>query len=360
MIILSQRFDKLDQYIADAAQGIMTWSEALAAIAPMAGADAMSMDIMFGDNRMVRSLGAVGFDPAMIQAYNERYHRIDPRIMFIQNFASHGVIFTEELRRPDGPEGRTEFWEWLDETGAPGEATALSMPLIGDARIVLAVHREDGQNDSRDVIDFFQRFYDKLNAINAMQRRTSSAVDGHPGGFSYPLCNIDCFAFGVDDGLQVHVTDEATRYRLALSGFARMDEEGQLIDLLPDFQAALASVLQSSLPPREIELTFNTPLADTMVRVAPALSSDQTRQAQVTVTYLKHVVENEKVFMRSFGLTRRQAELLEVLRRVYRLDEAAEAMSISRNTARVFLAQMFERTGVHSKVDLLRLANRFA
>lgn len=360
MIILSQRFDQLDHYISDAAQGVMTWSEALAAIAPMAGADAMSMDMMFGDNRMVRSLGSVGFDPAMIQAYSDHYHRIDPRIIFIQKFASHGVIFTEELRRPDGPEGRAEFWEWLDETGTPSEATALSMPLVGDARIVLAVHREPERGDNRDVIDFFQRFYDKMNAINAMHRRRAATPEGQQGGFAYPLCNVDCFSLGVDDGLTVNLTDEVTRYRLPLSGVARIDEDGQLIDLQPDFQAALAAVLQGSLPPREIELTFHTPLADTMVRVAPALSNDQTRQAQVTVTYLKHTVENEKVFMRSFGLTRRQAELLEVLRRVYRLDEAAEAMSISRNTARVFLAQMFERTGVRSKVDLLRLANRFA
>ena len=92
----------------DTIQTIQAGLPTVAAIAPMAGADAMSMDIMFGENRMVRSLGAVGFDPAMIQAYNERYHRIDPRIMLIQKFASHGVIFTEELRRPDGPEGRAE------------------------------------------------------------------------------------------------------------------------------------------------------------------------------------------------------------------------------------------------------------
>ncbi|WP_193746652.1 LuxR C-terminal-related transcriptional regulator [Blastomonas sp. AAP53] len=359
MIILSNRYDSLDSHIADAAQGIISWSEALEEIAPLAGADGISMDLMFGDNRMVRSLGSVGFDQAMVDAYSDYYHRVDPRISIIQKFADHGVIFTEELRRPDGPEGCTEFWEWLDQSDAPGDASALVMPLVGDARLVLAVHRVTGRNDTPDITAFFQRFYDKLNAINTMLRR-GVLPETCIAPQAYPLSNIDCFTFGVDDALQVRSSDLVTRYRLPLIGLGRLDEEGQLADVQPDLQAALGSVLQSALPSRETELTFKGALTDAMVRVSPAVDTEQGRRADVMVTFVKHTAEIEKVFMRAFGLTRRQAELLELLRKVEKLDEAAQMMAISRNTARVFLAQMFERTGVHSKTELLQLANRFA
>lgn len=363
MIVLSNRFDKLDSHIADAAMGECSWSQALAAMAPLIGADGLSMDLMFGDNRMVRSLGAVGFDEAMVQAYADHYHRIDPRIIYAQRYASHGVIFDEELRRPDTASEHDEFWEWLEQSSAPTEASVLVMPCVGDTRIGLAVHREKGGSDHTELVQFYQRFYDKFNAINTMLRQKAGAHQ-RGQGTTYPLRNIDCFAFDVDEDLRAAMDsvamDEIMRYRLALTGVATLGDEGVLEDLLPDFQAAIFSMLQNAFPQTGVELTLKTALADTMVRVSPLPQTASLRSVRVTITYLKHMAEAEKVFMGAFGLTRRQAELLDVLRRVYALDEAASQMAISRNTARVFLAQIFERTGIRRKVDLLRLADSFA
>lgn len=363
MIVLSNRFDRLDEYIADAAVGRCSWTDALAAMAPLIGADGLSMDLMFGDNRMVRSLGAYGFDQAMIDAYAEHYHRIDPRIIYAQRYASHGVIFDEELRRPETPDEHEEFWNWLEQSSAPTEASVLVMPCVGDTRIGLAVHREKGGSDHTDLVQFYQRFYDKFNAINTMLRlkpepqpMTSEAI--------YPLCNIDCFTLDIDEDQRLirdsGPMDRLIRYRLAMTGIAQLNDEDLPTDLLPDFQTALSTMLQNPFPQSGVELTFKTALADTMVRVAPLPQTANLRSARVSITYLRHMVEAEKVFMGSFGLTRRQAELLNVLRRVYALDEAAQQMAISRNTARVFLAQIFERTGIRRKVDLLRLADSFA
>lgn len=363
MIVLSNRLDRLDSFIAEAAIGHCSWSDALASMAPMIGADALSMDLMFGDNRMVRSLGSFGFDEAMIQAYGEHYHRIDPRSIYAQRFASHGVIFDEELKRADGASDHDEFWEWLEQCGAPTEASMLVMPCIGDTRIGLAVHRRKGRSDHKDLVEFYQRFYDKFNAINTLLRQKPGA---HERGKTrtYPLRNIDCFSIDVDEDQRVALgsvaSDEIIRYRMALTGLAQIDEEGTLVALLSDFQTALSSMLQNAFPQTGIDLTMKTALADTMVRVTPLPQTANLRSARVTVTYLKHMAEAEKIFMGAFGLTRRQAELLDVLRRVYGLDEAASQMAISRNTARVFLAQIFERTGIRRKVDLLRLADSFA
>lgn len=361
MIVLSNRFDRLDDWIADAAMGHCTWSDALAAMAPMVAADGLSMDLIFGDNRMVRSLGAVGFDPAMVQAYADHYHRIDPRIIYAQRYASHGVIFDEELRRPDDPGDHEEFWEWLEGSSAPTEASMLVMPCIGDARIGLAVHRQKGRADHTDIVQFYQRFYDKFNAINQALRRKGTPADPSKDSLAQ-LQHIDCFSMVVDEEMQIASCDRAStiRYTLPLTGLARLDEEGRLTDILPDFQSALIAMMQNAFPQQGMDLTLQTGLANTMARVVPLPQSAGPRSVEVHVTYMKHALDAVKVFMGALGLTRRQAELLDVLRRVYALDEAATLMSISRNTARVFLAQIFERTGIRRKVDLLRLADRFA
>ena len=119
-------------------------------------------------------------------------------------------------------------------------------------------------------------------------------------------------------------------------------------------------MIQNPGPGQVMDLTLKTGLADTMVRVVSLPQSTALRSVKVDVTYMKHAQDPVKVFMGALGLTKRQAELLDVLRRVDALDEAAALMAISRNTARVFLAQIFERTGVRRKADLLRLAGSFA
>lgn len=360
MIVLSNRFDRLDEYLVDAALGRMSWSEALGAMAPLVGADGLSMDLMFSENRMVRSLGACGFDQAMIDAYAEHYHRIDPRIIYAQKYASHGVIFDEELKRPETPGEHEEFWEWLEGSNSPTEASILVMPCVGDARIGLAVHRERGRNDHTDVVQFYQRFYDKFNAINQALRRRGQPVEGAIDGIGQ-LQQIDCFTLVVDEDLQLAdgQFDPNIRYTLSLTGLARLDDEGRLCDILPDLHSALIVMLQNAFPQEGIDVTLKTALADSMARITPLLQTSGPRTAQLRVTYIKHALPAEKVFMTAFGLTRRQAELMDVLRRVDTLDEVAAMMSISRNTARVFLAQIFERTGIRRKVDLLRLAEQF-
>lgn len=361
MIVLSNRFDRLDDWIADAAMGHCTWSDALAAMAPMVAADGMSMDLIFGDNRMVRSLGAVGFDPAMVQAYADHYHRIDPRIIYAQRYASHGVIFDEELRRPDDPGDHAEFWEWLEGSSAPTEASMLVMPCVGDARIGLAVHRERGRNDHGDVAQFYQRFYDKFNAVNQALRRRNSVPQSVTDGTNQ-LQHIDRLTLEIDEDLRLAAPqpDSHTRYTLALTGLARLDDQGALFDIVPQLHSALVAMLQSAFQQDAIDLTLKTALADSLARISPSPQNSAPRTATLRITYIKHAAETERIFIGAFGLTPRQAELLEILRRVYGIEEAAAQMSISRNTARVFLAQIFERTGIRRKVDLLRIADQFA
>lgn len=359
MIIVSNQFDKLDEYITEAALGSISWSQALGLMAPLAGADRMSLDLVFGSNQSVTSLGTLGFEKAMVDAYANYYHRIDPRLACVQNTPGHGVIFDEEIQASGSEDEQDEFWLWLKQSNAPRDAAILVMPCVGDARIMLAVHRERKQACDANLILFFTKFYDKLNAVNAMVR-----LDGHNRrhalGPALSLRNIDCFDFCVDETLLVADVDDKTRYRLPLTGLARLDDEDRLTALTSDFSIAIASVFQNAPPHHDVQITHKTAIANTILNISAIPGPEFAKLAAIEVTYLKHNSETEQIFMCSFGLTRRQAELLQIMRSVYSLDEAARIMSISRNTARVFLGQIYDRTGVRRKADLLRLADRFA
>ncbi|WP_066212637.1 helix-turn-helix transcriptional regulator [Blastomonas sp. CCH5-A3] len=361
MILLSNRFDRLDELIADAALGHCTWSDALTRMLPLAGADAMLIGVIFGDNRMIRPLGTANIDQAVVDAYAEHFYRIGPRARHGMPPADHGIILHDELRRPDDIDEQDEFWAWYDSHNPPSDASMLIMPCIGDARIGLVILRRGAQASQADIAEFYQRFYDKFSAINLSLRRKVEPEQAATAMVAQ-LQQIDTFSLIVDEDMQV-AADELSpmiRYTLPLTGLARLDEDGRLGTILPDFQSALTAMIQNPGPGQVMDLTLKTGLADTMVRVVSLPQSTALRSVKVDVTYMKHAQDPVKVFMGALGLTKREAELLDVLRRVDALDEAAALMAISRNTARVFLAQIFERTGVRRKADLLRLAGSFA
>jgi DNA-binding CsgD family transcriptional regulator len=61
------------------------------------------------------------------------------------------------------------------------------------------------------------------------------------------------------------------------------------------------------------------------------------------------------VFRTTYGLTRAEVRLCEALLAGDSLVEAANALNVSRNTAKTHLARIFDKTGVRSQVALLRL-----
>ena len=56
MIVISNQFDKLDEYIAEAALGNISWSQSLKSMSEIVGAEAMTMDLILGDGQSVTSL----------------------------------------------------------------------------------------------------------------------------------------------------------------------------------------------------------------------------------------------------------------------------------------------------------------
>lgn len=358
MLTVASKLDTLDECIAEAALGHISWSQSLAMMAPVAGADRMSMDLIFGDNQAVTSLGTLGFDDNMVDAYVNHYHRIDPRIAFARKQRGAGVIFDTDIQRSDPQDEYREFWLWLQRSNGPRNGSILVMPCLGDTRLMLSLHRETSDGNRAATVQFFHKFYDKFNTVNAMIRRDQSRHRDLPSD-ALPLRNIDRFALSVDETMLAGELDDTTRYRLPMTGLARLDSEQRLTALTSSFNLALEHALQSPFPGSTIEITLKTAIADTIASISVLAKPDGPRLARVSVTYLRHNCETIQIFMACFGLTRRQAELLQALRQFYSLDDAANSMSISRNTARVFLSQIYDRIGVRRKADLLLLADRF-
>lgn len=319
----------------------------------------MSMDLVLGSNQAIKSMGTFGFDQSTVAAYSEYYFQIDPRMAFIEQNASNGAIIDEDILQSSMPGSNGEFWSWLESTGAPSQAAALVLPCVENAKIVLAIHRDKANAKSSDQRIFLTKFYDKFTAINATMRRETLKT-GDVSNCAIPLRHIDSFKFWLDENLVVSQGNEHIRYLLALTGIARLGDEMQLEPLDPDFHAAILSTVHS-LPPQEaIHLAHKSGICDTLVSISTTFGDVSTRLAEVSITYVKHSVEREKVFMAAFGLTQRQAQLLKIIQQTFTLEDAARQMSITKNTARVFLGQIYDRTGVHSRFDLLRLSEKFS
>jgi DNA-binding CsgD family transcriptional regulator len=325
----------------------------------MVSADAISMDLMLGNNQSIKSMGAYGFDQATVDAYSDYYFQIDPRMAFIQRNAKNGVIIDESIRQSSMPGSNGEFWSWLGASGAPSHAAALVLPCVDNARIVLAFHREKSDFQDNELTTFLTKFYDKFTAINCTLRR-EPRKDGDLCERAVPLQHIGSFKFCLDDNLIVSQADGITRYMLALTGLARLGDELQLEPLDPEFHTAILSAVHGLPPQGAIQLTHKSNICDTLVSISTTFGEVSSKLAEVSITYVKHAVEQEKVFMAAFGLTQRQAQLLKIIQQTYTLEDAARLMSITKNTARVFLGQIYDRTGVHSRFDLLRLVEKFA
>lgn len=80
--------------------------------------------------------------------------------------------------------------------------------------------------------------------------------------------------------------------------------------------------------------------------------------AVVAVIHEEHRVSGQSVtalFRATYGLTRAEVGLCEGLLAGRSLAETAEALNVSRNTAKTHLARVFDKTGVRSQMALLRL-----
>jgi DNA-binding CsgD family transcriptional regulator len=61
-----------------------------------------------------------------------------------------------------------------------------------------------------------------------------------------------------------------------------------------------------------------------------------------------------------YGLSKSQTEIAKKFSQGLDLDAAAEALEITKNTARTHLRRVYEKVGVNSQVELIRLIASFA
>jgi DNA-binding CsgD family transcriptional regulator len=97
-----------------------------------------------------------------------------------------------------------------------------------------------------------------------------------------------------------------------------------------------------------------------LVRAIPMGPFSESRQRPAAAIFLRDPEANtiqpsQELVRRLFGLTRMEASLALLLTEGYTLDEAAEKMSVRRNTARTHLRSIFCKTGVTRQTMLVRL-----
>lgn len=288
-------------------------------------------------------------DEALMQAYAEHYYLLDPYRVHLAN-----------LKRPDEVVRMSDFVDvgQLSQTEF-GDAMRLldyyhAMAMVPFIRGVplggVAVHRPRRQRDFDEKERALFRWY-VSHAARAMDYRHLLARLQHPEAATMVV--------DLAERRILALTDEARAVLAAMpegTGFALPPEPNRTCLLLSDGHAY--AVRSADLDPKSLwsvpasaRLNFNTAqeLADDRVFISP----DDPRQRVLVVLEPIEGPDGARNQLAGFGLTPRLAQVALLLVFGKGLKEIARTCGISVNTAKEYVADVYERLDVHTRSAFL-------
>lgn len=356
MKILSKKFDAIDEVIIEAATGNLSWTEALLIVSKSVGADAMTMYMIAGAGGSCRSLGAFGFDQQMIEEYISYYHDINPRFAARSGISESTILFDYELPIDMLGTSGKEFWRWLEDNHAPSQAATLVSPLANCNSILIGVHRYKLNDTNADLTNFLVGFDAKLKMADKIRRNSL---------LCFPRQSIE-----IEKSILSHTIDIEFGYDSAIFNpsptvMVRLKALDLLnAGLLPQLQfnkreanIELAQSLKMARQGHVAKLSLDTPVANCSISIIMLDTADDERRFAMTINFVMREGSNHNLIANALNLTKRQSEIVSLIAEGWTIADAAKQMGISTNTGRVFLAQVFDRTGIRRRIELIRVVD---
>ena len=357
----------------DAAVNPSRWSSVMAMFADRIGGTSSLLtrfSIIDGGGSVIRSRG----DPDAGEIYRECYadrnplHRVEDPDRYISNWRLK--ILTDEDWMPKDALLRSEFHNDFLRPLDIHSHLMIRLALIGEECCVLNVHRPEarGQFD-RGALALAAHYHQHLVRAFEMSRKLSaggelcghlaSLFDGSGHGLFLldrrsRVLRLNAAAETIAraaDGLRIACarltanSAENTRRLEALVAAATSDD--------PARRTGGSMALKTAERDRPLSVTVVPLRADgpEVFRGEPA--------ALVCVTDLEAGIRLPEERIRElFGLTRAESRVAMALFEGARASEAADALGISVNTAKVHITRIFEKTGVNRQAELVALMMR--
>jgi len=357
----------------DAATNPVGWPAVMASFADMIGGSSSLLSrfsIVDGSGSVIRSRS----DPINFQIYFDHFadrnplHAVEDPDSYVSHWRPR--ILTDEDWMPKDALLRSEFHNDFLCRQDIHSHLMIRLALVGDQCCVLNVHRPErrGQFDQRD-LEVAAHYHQHLIRAFELSRKLSSggALGGSLGGL-FDDCGHGLFLLDrqarvlklngaaeamaqAADGLRViggrlkaASTENARRLEGLVAAAAARDPEQRTGGSMPLRLADRARPLSVTVVPLRQD-------GPEVFHAEPA--------ALVCVTDLEAGVKIPEERIRDlFGLTRAEARVAMALFEGARALEAADALGISVNTAKVHIARIFEKTGVNRQAELVSLMMR--
>ncbi len=105
-------------------------------------------------------------------------------------------------------------------------------------------------------------------------------------------------------------------------------------------------------------MTIALIMAVVLVAFTLVLLQRQARGEAVSQWHDSHLAQRVEELTRTFGFTDRESEVAELLLQGYSMPQISERLFISLDTVRTHMRHIYQKAGVHSKVELIELSKK--
>jgi DNA-binding CsgD family transcriptional regulator len=368
-VSLDERMFDVIQAIYDAGVDETRWPQALKELSDFTGSQAATFWVLDGsDQPRLPTFTYINLDPAFVHEYLDRVAHLDPTVQYLvahphQPIVHDGLVITE--REKD----LHPYYEWH------GRYSDLRFRMIGQvapapgvqAGVALHRTRKIGRYEPQD-LDQFAVLYRhleraltigfRLGSLGAMQQCTNELLDRNPAAIVF-----------LDDRKRIVYANrsaEALRssgdgIRLGADGLtlARRQDNERLQRLIARAVAAAASGGESPggvmRAPRPSGRRSYAVLVAAVARRYPALSTLRPAVCVMITDPESRTMLPADRLRAAFGFTEAEARLAALMAAGEDLRSAAEALEITYGTARMRLAQIFDKTETRRQGELIKL-----
>jgi DNA-binding CsgD family transcriptional regulator len=346
--LVHSQIDLAIDRIYDAAFDPDLWPEALHAIADITGARDAALGTMAPSG--ISWLIAPRTDPAFLETYAD-YHAED-RVWHETVSGSTGTIITDEMvSDPDATKRTAHYNDWLAPQGYRSQMGALLLKQEGWMTVIVLPGKTEFDKHARHMMEILSSHLKR--AIHLQIR-----LDSNFGGNGLTLETMESAGRAVmivDAGARpVFVSGAAEAWfkqGLRISG-RRL--AGESADATRALRTAIwrNAIAQPTSADEAIRLSARLSLS--VARLRPGSPLIVPSQGVAVLTEAPHFGAQANIASR-YGLSKAEAAFAIEITKGDGVRAAAERRGIAYGTARAHLLRIFEKTGVHTQAQLVRL-----
>ncbi len=366
-IVRLDEFSALVGHIYDAALAPGEWPAVLTRICKLLNAQTAVLQSYDVYDRTPPWELSVGYDPAWIEVYADKYYAMNPYMDDVARMSSGEVVITSG--RPDYPElFKTEFYQgWLKPQRLLDASLLMVEKSMNTITALINVRNEDQGLYDQATVEVIRMLYPHVRRAVMIERVVRDKQD-QLDKYSAALDSLAAGMFLLTDKAAVAYANAAGEAMLA-AGSPLKKINGRLV--LADEQAnrTLREAISAahggdvSLGEKGASIPLRGEHAEYVLHMLPLNAARrQSVGSDAAGAYVVFVSRNDPkdapviaAFAERFGLTTQETRVLQTVVEAGSVPMAADILGISSSTARTHVTSIFDKSGVRRQADLLRL-----